>query len=208
MYWSYITQVGVAFLNICSLVTLACYGCYSNTCVCAFRLPLPAKQLIKRGKSLLPRFIFLPICSLMALFLSLPNISTTTQYLYKTSCRNICMHICYAHTKIQLNPISNFSDICKRNFQNPRDSKTHPRVSGMGKKQKMPWLGLCGARVCARTRDAACLPVGHRRACRVQGHWLSAATDCSSQTCTLHRASLLDPLLSPPYWNNTDSVPS
>ena len=42
------------------------------------------------------------------------------------------MHICYAHTKIQLNPISNFFDICKRNFQNPRDSKTHPRVSRMG----------------------------------------------------------------------------
>ena len=57
------------------------------------------------------------------------------QYFDKTSCRNICMHICDAHTKIQLNPISNFSDICKTNFQNPRDSKTHPRVSGMGNKK-------------------------------------------------------------------------
>ena len=58
------------------------------------------------------------------------------QYFDKTSCRNICMYICYAHTKLQLNPISNFSDICKTNFQNPRDSKTHPRVSEMGKKRK------------------------------------------------------------------------
>ena len=56
------------------------------------------------------------------------------QYFDKTSCRNICMYICYAHTKIQLNPISNFSNICKTNFQNPRDSKTHPRVLGMSKK--------------------------------------------------------------------------
>ena len=52
----------------------------------------------------------------MALFLILLNISTMTQYFDKTSCRNICMYICYAHTKIQLNPISNFSDICKRNL--------------------------------------------------------------------------------------------
>ena len=43
------------------------------------------------------------------------------------------MYICYAQTKIQLNPISNFSDIRKTNFQDPRDSKTHPRVSLMGK---------------------------------------------------------------------------
>ena len=55
------------------------------------------------------------------------------QYFDKTSCRNICMYICYAYTKIQLNPISNFSNICKTNFEYPRDSKTHPRVSGMGK---------------------------------------------------------------------------
>ena len=58
------------------------------------------------------------------------------------------MHICYAHTKIQLNPISNFSDICKRNFQNPRDSKTHPRVSGMGKNYEVevPQYGFVNVR--------------------------------------------------------------
>ena len=65
------------------------------------------------------------------------------QYFDKTSCRNICMHICDALTKIQLNPISNFSDICKTNFQNPRNRKIHPRVSGTGKKEKCHFMVIC-----------------------------------------------------------------
>ena len=49
---------------------------------------------------------------------------------------------CYAYTKIQSNPICecNFSEICKRNFQNPSDSCIHPRESGMGK-NTAPFLG-------------------------------------------------------------------
>ena len=51
-------KVGVAFLNDRSLVTL---HCHSNTCVGRFGLPLSDKQLIKRGNSLLPRFIFVDL---------------------------------------------------------------------------------------------------------------------------------------------------
>ena len=53
--YALMTQVRVAFLSMRSLLTLRCH---SNICVGASRLPLPAEQLIKRGKSLLPRFIF------------------------------------------------------------------------------------------------------------------------------------------------------
>ena len=52
------------------------------------------------------------------------------QYFDKTSCRNICMYNCYAHTKIQLNPISNCSDICKRNFKMRAIAKPIPVYRG------------------------------------------------------------------------------
>ena len=52
------------------------------------------------------------------------------------------MPIYYAHTKIHFNPISNFSDICERNSQNPRNGNTHPRESGMGKNNAAECQGL------------------------------------------------------------------